>query len=321
MNVKMNETVPGRPETQGTSRPSIAVLGGTGPFGRPYIQEFLDQGLTVKVLARSPRGVGKRFPRAHLTRGSMMDLSAVTRLLQGAAAAFLITPVGGNDDTRIEMEAARIAVTAAETTRLPHLIYLSLIQPSRPTGVPMLDVKGQIETMAVSRGVPFSSLRTGCYMDAWLAFFPLWMKLGLYVVPIPSGHRFSFTYQRDVARAAVELMRNNTVLNGAVDVVEPRARTLRDVVDLCKTATGQNLVPIGRWLLPVLQFLRPTLLRWVCPRVASRVSLFSYFNANDWVGDPHQLARSLPKFHITTMEEALKSLQQEARPSRAIHRS
>lgn len=286
----------------------IAVLGGTGLFGRPYIEEFLDQGLSVRILARSPQKVAKRFPHAELMKGSMMDLSTVTRLLHGVTAAFLITPVGGNDDTRIELEAARIAVTAAETTRLPHLIYLSLVQQPQLTGVPMLDVKGQIETMAISRGVPFSSLRTGCYMDAWLAFFPLWMKLGLYLLPIASGHRFSFTYQRDVARVAVELMRDNKVLNGTLDVIEPCARTLQDVLDLYKTATGHKLTPIGQWLLPVLQFLRPSFLRWLCPTIASRVSLFNYFNENDWIGKPHELARLLPEFHITTMEEALKPL-------------
>ncbi len=305
---KMNETAQSLPSAQENSKSAIAVLGGTGPFGRPYIEEFLYQGLTVRILARSPEKVAKRFPGAQLMRGSMMDLSAVTHLLQGAAAGFLITPVGGNDDTGLELEAARIAIAAAETTRLPHLIYLSLIQQPRPTGVPMLDVKGRIETMAMTKGIPFTSLRTGCYMDAWLAFFPTWMKLGLYLLPIGSGHRFSFTYQRDVARVAVELMRNNRILNGTLDVIEPRARTLQDVVDLYGTVKGHHLVPLGRWLLPVLRLLRPTLLRWLCPSVASRVCLFSYFNENDWVGNPHELPRLLPEFHITTMEEALKTL-------------
>lgn len=286
----------------------MAVLGGTGRFGRPYVQEFLDQGFTVRVLARSPRSVAKCFPHAQLMTGSMMDLSAVTRLFQGAAAGFLITPVGENDDVRIELKAARTAVTAAEATRLPHLFYLSLIQPPRPTGVPLLDVKGQIEMMALSRGIPFSSLRTGCYMDAWLRFFPLWMKFGLYLVPITSGHCFSFTYQRDVARVAAELMRNGKILYGAVDVVEPHARTLQDVVDLYKTATARNLIPLGHWLLPALKLLKPTIFRWLYPSGASRVSLFSHFNENDWVGNAHQLCSVLPGFHATSMEQALKTL-------------
>lgn len=303
--MKTSKTGHTHPRSQSNHRPSIAVLGGTGRFGRPYIQEFLDQGLTVWILARSPKKVAKRFPQAHVLRGNMMNSSDVTRIFTGVSSAFLITPVGGNDETRIEIEAARTAIAAAKTAQLPHLIFLSLVQPPQPTGVPLLDVKGQIDIMILSSGVPFSSLRTGCYMDIWLAFFPLCMKLGLYLFPIVSGRQFSFTSQRDVARVAVLLMRSNKVLNGPVDVIEPRARTLQDVVNLYKSVTGRKLRPLGRWLLPVLKLLKPTVFRWLFPSGASRVSLFSYFNENDWVGNPHQLSELLPEFQVISMRNHL----------------
>jgi uncharacterized protein YbjT (DUF2867 family) len=91
----------------------------------------------------------------------MMNVTDLKAALHGVAAAFLMTPVGGNDDVQIELRAARCAIEAARHLRLPHLIYLSLSKPPRPTGVPMLDVKRQIEEMVLASGVPFSSLRTG----------------------------------------------------------------------------------------------------------------------------------------------------------------
>jgi uncharacterized protein YbjT (DUF2867 family) len=288
------------------TRTVIAVLGGSGRFGGPFIREFLDQGLTVRVLARSPRKVARRFPRARVMRGNMMHLSDVIRLFQGAATALLITPMGGNDDTCIELKAARTAIKAAAAVRLPHLIHLSLVQPLRPTGVPLLDVKGRIEAEIMSAGIPFSSLRTGCYMDIWLAFFTIFMKLGLYLFPIAPDHRFSFTSQRDVARVAVLLIRRKKVLNGPIDVIDPRARTLQDIIDLYKTATGRTIRPIGRWLLPILKALKPTLFRWLYPSGASRVSLFSYFNENDWVGDPHSLSKLLPEFFPASMDDHIR---------------
>lgn len=284
----------------------IAVLGGSGRFGGPFIREFLDQGLTVRILARSRRKVAGRYPRARVVRGNMMHLSDVARIFQGATAALLITPMGGNDDPRIELKAARTAVSAAATVRLPHLIHLSLVQPPRSTGVPILDVKGRIETEIMSAGIPFSSLRTGCYMDIWLAFFPVFMQLGLYLLPIAPDHRFSFTAQRDVARVAALLIRHNKVLNGPLDVIDPRARTLREVIDLYAAVTGRRLRPLGRWLLPLLKILKPTLFRWLYPSGASRVSLFSYFNENDWVGDPHDLGKRLPEFQVTSMGDHIR---------------
>ena len=171
----------------------------------------------------------------------------------------------------------------------------------------MLDVKGQIESLAISSGVPFSSLRTGCYMDAWLTFFPILMQLGLYTFPIASGHRFSFTCQGDVARVAAILVHHQTVLRGSIDVIDPLPYTLEDVVRLYKTAAKRRLWPLGRWLLPVLKLLKPSVFRWIYPTGASRVTLFSYFNQNDWVGDPRSLSDLLPEFRITTMLDYCRS--------------
>ena len=190
--------------------------------------------------------------------------------------------------------------------RLALSIHLSLLQPLRITGVPLLDVKGRIEAEIRSAGIPFSSLRTGCYMDIWLDFLPIFMKLGLYLLPIATEHRFSFTSQRDVARAAALLIRRKKALNGPMDVIDPRARTLQEVVDLYQSVTGRRLRPLGRWLLPVLKALKPTLFRWIYPSGASRVSLFGYFNENDWMGDTHDLSRLAPDFQPTSMEEHIR---------------
>lgn len=294
---------------QKNSKPVIAVLGGTGRFGKPIVGEFLKRGLAVRVLARSPRKVVRRIPQASVISGNMMHLPDVIRIFHRAAAAFLITPVGGNNDGGIELRAARTAIVAARKTHLPHLIFLSVIQSDQPTGQPMLDVKGQIETMAISSGIPFSSLRTGCFMDIWLSFFPTFMKIGLYLVPIGHHHRFSFTSQRDVARVAALLISQNKVLNGSVDLVDSPPRSLQDVVKIYKSVSGRNLRPIGRWLLPLLNILKPILFHWLYPTGASRISLFNYFSQNDWVGNPHQLSEVFPGFQITSMKDHISGSQ------------
>lgn len=171
----------------------------------------------------------------------------------------------------------------------------------------MLEVKWQIEQMIMASGLPFSSLRTGCYMDIWLAFFPMFMKFGIYLMPIGPHRKFSFTSQQDVARVAVSLIRQHKVLNGTVDIIESRARTLNDVVKLYQTAVGRRLIPVGSWLLPALTLLRPVVFRWVYPTGASRVRLFNYFNKNDWIGIARQLVEVLPEFHVTSMWEYLRA--------------
>ncbi len=288
---------------------TIAVLGGTGPFGRAFIREFAVQGVGVRILARKPGPVAARFPGVEVLRGSMLDVAGACRAMAGAKGALLITPVGGNDNTAIELRAARVAVAAARRVCLPHLIYVSLIQPSHPTGVPMLDVKRDIERLIAASGIPWSSLRTGCYMDAWLAFLRPFMKRGFYLFPINSRHRFSFTSEPDVARAATLLMRYGQILYGAVDVIEPRARTLQEVARAYEAATGCRLRLLGHWFLPVLKALQPLAFRWAFPTGASRVGLLDYFDRHDWIGDPDQASKMILGFHPTGMERHLKTRQ------------
>ena len=82
--------------------------------------------------------------------------------------------------------------------------------------------------------------------------------------------------------------------------------TLREVVELYEKFTGCKLKPLGRWLLPILKLLKPTIFRWLYPSGASRVTLFSYFNKNDWVGDPHGVRDRLPEFRITSMGDYIR---------------
>jgi len=103
------------------------------------------------------------------------------------------------------------------------------------------------------------------------------------------------------------LIRRKMVLNGPLDVIDPRARSLGEVVELYAAITGRRLRPLGRWLLPVLKVLKPILFRWIYPSGASRVSLFDYFNENDWVGDPNGLSELLPEFQATSMADHMRN--------------
>jgi|GEM_PF-1014996 len=285
--------------------PVISVLGGTRHVGIPYIREFLAHGLKVKILARSPKRVAERFPRAEVFQGSMMNADDVRKVVEGVDGAFLITPIGGNDNADLEIRAATAAITASQITRLPHLIFCSVIQSDQITGVPLLDVKLSIERLIRESGLPWSALRTGCYMEDWLEFKPSLLKKGIYFFPIRSAHQLSFTSQRDVSRVAVSLLRINKVLYGPLDVIEPVTRTLDEVARLFGEYLGRKVVHAGGSLLPILKVLQPVVFRWLKPVLASKVRLATYLDSHDWCGDPSQLARVLPEFQVTSLDQYL----------------
>ena len=78
-------------ESNQPSGPStIAVLGGTGHVGIPYIEEFLKAGMKIRILARSPERVADRFPQAEVVvhpEGAKHVIDP-TRLVRSTRMAF-----------------------------------------------------------------------------------------------------------------------------------------------------------------------------------------------------------------------------------------
>jgi hypothetical protein len=63
----------------------------------------------------------------------------------------------------------------------------------------------------------------------------------------------------------------------------------------------------GAWPLTALQFLKP-LIRRTDPRLASIITLLSYFARKDWAGHADQLDRVLPGSHTTSVEAHLRAV-------------
>jgi uncharacterized protein YbjT (DUF2867 family) len=291
---------------QNLSELTIAILGGTGHVGVTYIEEFLSEGLRVRILARSPERVKMRFPECDVAQGSMMEQGDVAHVMEEADAAFLITPIGGNNNPELELNAARTAIAAGQATQLRHLIYASQILPDRSTGVAILDAKAEIERIFAASGVPWSSLCIGCYMDEWLGMAPGLLKIGLFLNPISASRQFSFTCKKDVARVAVELLQRGYSLNGTLDVIESRPRTLADAAELIGQVLGRKVTAGGSWpLLPLMRTALP-LFRLFKPVMASKVVLGSYFDRHGYVGNTRQMSEVLADFEVTTLEEYLR---------------
>ena len=289
---------------------TITVLGGTGHVGRIYIQEFLSAGFNVRILARSPKRVRRRFPEAEMIPGSMMQDTDVEFAMKNADGAFLITPIGGNNDPETELKAARAAIEGAKASQLPHLIYASQILPKKPTGVGILDAKVEIEKMLESSGVPWSSLCIGCYMDEYLGMARGLQKLGLLFNPISSDLPLSFTVKHDVARMVTHLLRQGRVLKGTLDIIEPVTRTMAEVAELIGQFRGRKVVASGSHPWSFILSKTLPLFRRFKPVMASKIALLNYFNKHGYIGNTNQMAEVLPQFEITMMETYLKTLYQ-----------
>ncbi|MBN1265768.1 MAG: NmrA family NAD(P)-binding protein [Anaerolineales bacterium] len=285
----------------------ITILGGTGHIGKVFIDTFIQHGLTVRILARNPELLEARYPDCEILRGSMLNKEDVSTCMQGSRAAFLITPIGGNNDFSIELEAARTAAFSAKKTGLPHLIFSSVLQKEKPTGIPLLDSKRIIETLLAESDIPWSSLRAGFYMEDVLNLAPVFLKAGVFFFPLSTRHAYSFTTQKDQARAAVELLKKHGPLNDAVDVIEPEPRSMKDIARLFSESIGKKVRPSGAqpWM-TMLKLALPIMSK-TNPVMVSKTGMLEYFNQADFIGNTGALLSILPDFTITSMESFIRS--------------
>lgn len=103
----------------------LALLGGTGGTGRLLIDEALESGYQLRVLARDPAKVHRQDPRLTVVQGDARDPEAVTRLLDGADAVLSALGPARGEAAGVLTRAADNLVSAMPTAGIRRLIVLT----------------------------------------------------------------------------------------------------------------------------------------------------------------------------------------------------
>jgi uncharacterized protein YbjT (DUF2867 family) len=182
----------------------ILVTGGTGALGRLVVQRLRDAGRNVRVLSRRSREAeaGIEFMTGDLTTGEGIEPAAdgVETIVHLAGSA-----KGDEDKTRNLVQAA------SSQTRLPHLVYISVVGADRIPVASRVDramfgyfaAKRAAERIVADSGLPFTILRATQFHDLMLTVAQQMAKLP--AVPLPAGFRVQPVEADEVAARLVEL--------------------------------------------------------------------------------------------------------------------
>ena len=286
----------------------ITIIGGSGTAGVPLLTEFVRSGIPTRVLAHQPENVRARFPTISVVAGSMARGDDVQRAIAGSSTVVLLTPLGGNNDVQLELDAAEHLCAAAVAERTPHVIYTSLLSAGQPTGVPSMDVKGRIEQMLATSGVGWTSLRAGAYLDYFVGRGSRLWRYGLVPAFGTRGVRTQYSAQRDLAQVIAKLHGEEKVVNGSIDVVDPMAYTAQDLARCIGRVLRRSLriVP-GPFAAPLIRLLLPPV-RWLRPKQATVLTVMGYLGTHDFLGQGTPVATVLPHLRITTLEDYVRLL-------------
>src|SRR5919202_3863117 len=149
----------------------VLVSGGTGQQGGALARVLLGRGHSVRAFVRrpdSPEAEELERLGAELARGDFDEPSTIEEAARGVDALFIVaTPLeaGMEADTRHGIAAA----DAAKVAGVGHLVYSSVADADKDTGIPHYDSKRKVEEHIEGLGIPYTIVAPVYFMDNLLA--------------------------------------------------------------------------------------------------------------------------------------------------------
>ena len=150
---------------------SVLVGGATGQQGGALARLLLQKGHRVKAFVRRPdspeAGELERLG-AELAEGDFEDPSTIERAARGVDSVFVVaTPFEAG--TEAEVRHGISAADAAKAAGVGHLVYSSVSDADRDTGIPHFDSKREVERHIEGLGVPYTIVAPVYFMENLLA--------------------------------------------------------------------------------------------------------------------------------------------------------
>ena len=150
-----------------TSKRTIMVTGATGQQGGAVARALLSRGHRVKALTRKPDSDGARqlaSAGADVVAGDLADAASIVKAAKDVDTMFLM---GNSYEAGLEEETRQgiIAADAAKAAGVGHLIYSSVADADKKTGIPHFESKYLVEKHVAGLGIPYTISAPVAFME------------------------------------------------------------------------------------------------------------------------------------------------------------
>jgi uncharacterized protein YbjT (DUF2867 family) len=223
---------------------SVLVSGATGQQGGALARELLQKGHSVRAFVRRPDSPeAKELERlgAELAVGDFEEPSTVEDAARGMDATFLVaTPfeAGTEAETRHGISAA----DAVKAAGVEHLVYSSVADADKDTGIPHFDSKREIEKHIEGLGIPYTIVAPVYFMDNLLAPWTLpQLKEGRFPMALPASRPLQQIALSDIVAFTVLVLENpEQFVDRRVDIASDEL-TGGEVAEVLTRVTGHEI--------------------------------------------------------------------------------
>ncbi len=286
--------------TSGSPEPlSVLVTGATGTWGGALARTLIGRGHRVRALTRrldSPRAQELQRLGSELVVGDFEDVLSLTRAAQGMDAVFLVS-TSFEAGTEGETQQGINMADAAEAAQVEHLVYSSVSDADRDTGIPHFESKFRVETHIRDRGIPHTIVGPVFLMENLLTPLHLPALLqGTFAIAMPGDRSLQHVALTDAAAFEALVLENRAQFLGKRLNVASDELTGDEVAKIISVVTGQE---IGFSQVPMEQIIR----EWG----EEAPLMYEWFNRTGYAADIAALRREYPGVGWHTFEEWARS--------------
>jgi uncharacterized protein YbjT (DUF2867 family) len=167
---------------------SVLVTGATGQQGGAVVRALIARGHRVKAISRKPDSDGaKRLAAAgvEVVAGDLDDGASVAKAASGVDTIFLM---GSSYEAGTEAETRQgiTVANAAKAAGIGHLIYSSVADADKKTGIPHFDSKYLVEKHVAGLGIPYTISAPVAFMENTVAPWAIdGLRQGVYAAALP----------------------------------------------------------------------------------------------------------------------------------------
>ncbi|HLL38860.1 MAG TPA: NmrA/HSCARG family protein [Rubrobacteraceae bacterium] len=223
---------------------SVLVTGATGQQGGALARVLLHKGHQVRAFVRRPNSPeAKELERlgTRLAEGNLEEASTIEDAAKGMDAVFIVaTPfeAGMEAETRHGIAAAE----AAKAAGVGHLVYSSVANADKDTGIPHFESKRKVEEHIEGLGVPYTIVAPVYFMDNLLAPWTLpQLKEGRLPMALPSSRPLQQIALSDIAAYTGVVLENREEFVGRRLDIASDELAGEEVAEVLTRVTGREI--------------------------------------------------------------------------------
>jgi uncharacterized protein YbjT (DUF2867 family) len=221
----------------------IVITTPTGAIGRQVVEDLLDSGESIRVIARDPSRLPARtHDRAEVVAGSHGDPDVVTKAFAGADAVFWLAPPAPRAENldAAYVDFARPACDALRSQGVRRVVGVSALGRGVTPNAGLVSAALAMDDLFASTGVSYRALTMPSFMENVLRQVDPIRNQGVFFGPVAGDRKLPTCATRDIAAVATRLLRDDSWHGvGDVPVLGPEDLSHDDMADIMTEVLGK----------------------------------------------------------------------------------